>query len=140
MRSAHNPRRAVIVISDGMDNHSRYSQSELMRAAAESDVQIYTITIGVPPRYRKPIQAVEEHNGLVLLDDLAERTGGLHFTVEFKSDVNQAAANIGLALRNQYLLGYRPQDTDRSGKWHKIRVKLEVPWTSVYARDGYYSR
>jgi Ca-activated chloride channel family protein len=140
MRSAHNPRRVLLVVWNGMDNHSRYSNSDLIRVAVEADVQIYTIAIGVEPRYKKPIQVQEEHNGRVLLEDLAERTGGLHFVVEYPSQVEQVAAKIGLALRNQYVIGYRPGETEGSGKWHKIRVKLDVPKTNVHARNGYYSR
>jgi Ca-activated chloride channel family protein len=140
MRSAHNPRRALVVVSNGMDNHSRYSKSELMRVAVEADVQIYTIAIGVPPGYKKSVQVQEEHNGLILLEDLAERTGGLHFVVESPSHVGPVAAKIGQALRTQYVIGYRPGESEGSGKWHKIRVKLDVPKTNVYARNGYYSR
>jgi Ca-activated chloride channel family protein len=140
MRWAHNPRRALLVVSDGMDNHSRYSKSELMRVAMEADAQIYSVSIRVPARYKKPIQMSEEHNGFVLLEDLAERTGGLHFTVEYRDQANQAAAKIGKALQNQYLIGYRPRDLDAPGQLHAIRVKLDVPKTTVYARSGYYSR
>jgi Ca-activated chloride channel family protein len=140
MRSAHNPRRALLVVSDGMDNHSRYSKSELMRVAMEADAQIYSVSIGVPAGYKKPMQVMEEHDGFVLLDNLADRTGGLHFTVEYRDQASQAAAKIGQALRNQYVIGYRPQDAEGAGKWHKIRVKLDVPKTTVYARSGYYSR
>jgi Ca-activated chloride channel family protein len=140
MHSAHNPRRALLVISDGMDNHSGYSKGDLMRMAMEADVQIYTISIGVLPRYKKPMQVQEERSGLTLLEDLADKTGGLHYTVEFSNAAERAAKQVGLAIRNQYLIGYRPVDTEVSGKWHKIHVKLDVPNTNVYARNGYYAR
>ena len=140
MRSAQNPCRALLVVSDGMDSHSRYSKSELTRVAMEAGAQIYSVSIGVPARYKKPIQVREEHSGFALLDDLAERTGGLHFTVEYRDQASQAAAKIGEALRNQYVIGFRPQDIEGAGKWHKIRIKLDVPKTTVYARGGYYSR
>jgi Ca-activated chloride channel family protein len=139
MRAAHNPRRALLVVSDGMDNHSRYSKSDLMRIAMEANAQIYYVSIGVPASY-KPVQAVEEHDGSVLLDTLADKTGGLHFSVEDKDQASQVAAKIGQALRTQYVVGYRPQDTEAAGKWHRIRVRLDVPKTVAYARSGYYSR
>src|ERR1019366_2674161 len=56
MRQAKRSRKAILVISDGMDNHSRYSVSELMAAAVESDLQIYSITVYDPPRNKKPIE------------------------------------------------------------------------------------
>jgi len=136
IRTARNLRRALLVVSDGMDNHSRYSRAELMRVAMEAGAQIYSVSIGAAG-YKKPI---EEHAGSVLLDDLADRTGGLHYTVVNRDQASQAAARIGQALRNQYVIGYRPQDTDGSGKWRKIRVKLDVPKAIVYTRSGYYSR
>jgi Ca-activated chloride channel family protein len=140
LRSAHNPRRALLVVSDGIDNHSRYSKSELMRVAMEADAQIYSVSIGPPTRYKQPMKPMEEHDRSVLLDNLADRTGGLHLTVEYCEQASQAVAKLGQALRNQYVIGYRPHDIERVGKWHKIRVKLDVPKTAVYARSGYYSR
>jgi Ca-activated chloride channel family protein len=139
MHSAHNPRRALLIVSDGMDNRSRYSKGDLMRMAMEADVQIYTISIGVPARYKKQIQVREQPDGLTLLEDLADKTGGLHYTVEFSNEAGRVAKQVGLAIRNQYLIGYRPPDGE-AGRWHKIRVKLDVPDTNVYARNGYYSR
>jgi Ca-activated chloride channel family protein len=130
MHSAHNPRRALLVVSDGIDNQSRYSKDDLMRMAMEVDVQIYTISIGTPPRNKKPI----------LLDDLADTTGGLHYTLEFSDAPERVAKQVGLAIRNQYLIGYRPLDSEAGGSWHKISIKLDVPNANVYARNGYYSR
>jgi Ca-activated chloride channel family protein len=127
MRSAHHSRRALLVISDGTDNHSRYSKDDLTRTAVEADVQIYTITIG-------------EISGLTLLENVSSDTGGLHFRVDLPNAAEQAAKQIGLAIRNQYLIGYRPVEGDGAVKWHKIRVKLDIPHTNVYARNGYYSR
>jgi Ca-activated chloride channel family protein len=140
LRSAHNPRRALLVVSDGIDDHSRYSKIELMRVAMESEAQIYSVSIGIPARYKKPAQITEERKGLVLLDSLADSTGGLHFTVEYRERASQAAAKVGQTLRNQYLIGYRPHESGGAGKWHTIQVKLNVPKVTVYARSGYYSR
>src|SRR5580658_10230325 len=68
-RSAHHGRRALLVISDGMDNHSRYSANELIAAAVEADVQIYSISVYQPPRNKKPIELQEERNGTSFLDE-----------------------------------------------------------------------
>ena len=102
-------------------------------------IGVGTLSIGVPARYKKQIQVREQPDGLTLLEDLADKTGGLHYTVEFSNEAGRVAKQVGLAIRNQYLIGYRPPDGE-AGRWHKIRVKLDVPDTNVYARNGYYSR
>jgi Ca-activated chloride channel homolog len=140
MRSAKWPRKALLIISDGMDNHSRYSKTELMERVLESDVQIYTIAIYNAPAYEKAIQLQEEHQGLILLEDLAAKTGGLNFTVRNSQDIVTPAATISRAIRNQYTLGYVPRNPRTDGKWHSIRVKLGLPGVRVYARSGYYAQ
>ncbi|MGC9945303.1 MAG: VWA domain-containing protein [Bryobacteraceae bacterium] len=138
MRSASNPRRAILILSDGMDNHSRRSKSELMRLAVEADVQVYAIGIDSRVRTKKAMEQQEEQRGLALLRDLAEYTGGLHFTISDRDDANSVVTKAVLAMRNQYLLAYRPTQPVQPGKWHRIRVKLNVAHTTVSARSGYY--
>lgn len=149
MRNAGRPRRALLILSDGMDNHSRYSKNELMRAALEADVQIYTITtdgipdVTIPFRpalVRKPWDNGEQNQGRTLLEDLADKTGGLHFRVRNDAGARDAAIKAGAAIRNEYVIGYQPRDPGDTGKWHRVRVKLDVPRLNVYARNGYYSR
>ena len=139
IHSARHARKALLIVSDGMDNHSRYSKAELVGRAVESDVQIYAVSIYNPPANKKPIELQEERRGLELLDDLAQRTGGLHLVVKNGPDVNQATAAIGQALRNQYLIGYVPQDAQHDSKWHFIQVKLSMKGATAYARSGYRS-
>jgi Ca-activated chloride channel homolog len=149
MRRGKQPRRALLVFSDGMDNHSRYSKAELMRTALEADVQIYTIMmehpgadVGLPFRptmIRKPGDQTEEAQGRTLLEELADKSGGLHFRVRTAEEAKGAAAKAGQAIRNEYVIGYQAQDADEAGKWHRIRVKSNVPHSSVYARSGYYA-
>ena len=148
MKNAVRPRRALLILSDGMDNHSRYSKSELMRVALEADVQIYSIiTDGIPDgtfpvrpaMVRKPWDNGEQNQGRSLLEDLADKTGGLHFRV--RSDgASDAATKAAQAIRSQYVIGYQPDGPGDSGKWHRLRVKLDVPHLNIYARNGYYSR
>jgi Ca-activated chloride channel family protein len=140
MRSAHRARRALLIISDGMDNHSRYTKNELMELALEANVQIYTIWIYNPPAYEKPIQLHEERQGLFLLEDLTMRTGGLNFVVRNAEDIAQAAATTSRAIRNQYTIGYVPQNASHDGKWHSIRVKLSLQGVKAYTRSGYHSQ
>jgi Ca-activated chloride channel family protein len=153
MRKARQPRRALVILSDGMDNYSRYSQSELMRVALEADVQIYSIIINNgsssapsgtvpfrPSMAAKPWDQARERQGPNLLEELSNKTGGLYFHVRSDSAAKEAAIKVGEALRNEYVIGYRPSDSGLSGKWHRVRVKSSVPKVNVYARDGYYSR
>jgi Ca-activated chloride channel homolog len=140
MRAAHRPRKALVIISDGMDNHSRYSKTELMERVVESDVQIYTIAIYSAPAYAKAIQIVEQREGLALLDELAQKTGGLSFTVRTPEEIGKATAAIGRSIRNEYMIAYVPLNSSRDGKWHSIRVKLSAPGLRAYARAGYYAQ
>jgi Ca-activated chloride channel homolog len=135
MQKARNPRKAVIIVSDGGDNNSRYTLKELLRKAVESDVLIYTIGI-----FQNP-ESPEEVQGPELLESLSEKTGGRGFTVDAAS-VGAAMSTIGETLHNQYLLGYYPPQNAPSGKYRKIKVKLRVPAgmprLQIYARAGYY--
>jgi Ca-activated chloride channel family protein len=153
MRQAHRPRRALLIISDGMDNYSRYSEAELSRVALEADTQIYTIILdnptagavgGVAPfrpsMVAKPIDQARQRQQPSLLDKISEKTGGLHFHVSNSAQAKQAVIKTGQALRNEYLIGYQAPDTSTSGKWHRVRVKANLPKVNVYARNGYYSR
>jgi Ca-activated chloride channel family protein len=139
-RSAHHTRRALLVISDGMDNHSRYSARELIAAAVESDVQIYAVSVYDPPRNKKPIELQEERNGVFFLDELTRKTGGFQITAYGSNDIEQAASRIGRAMRDQYLIGYIPENTNDNGKWHAIKVKLKTGDGTAYARSGFYSK
>jgi Ca-activated chloride channel family protein len=152
MRKSKHPRRALLILSDGMDNYSRYSKGELMRVALEADVQIYTIIVDNgsasastgtipfrPSLIRKPVDQGEEHEGPRLLEELSEKTGGLHFHVRNDTEAKEAASKAGRALRNEYVIGYQPSGPGATGKWHRVRVKSNVPKLNVYARNGYYS-
>jgi Ca-activated chloride channel family protein len=137
LRTGMHARKALLVISDGMDNHSRYTNKDLRLAEVEADAQIYTIaTLAAanaiqPP---KPMVRTEAQRGRTFLEDLAAKTGGLCFTVTSPTDIAKAAATIGRALRDQYTIGYAPNGNG-GGKWRKITVK--VPGLKAYARAGY---
>ena len=137
LRSGAHTRKALLVISDGMDNHSRHSRGELLERAVESDAQVYTIAIGNPAPYAKPIAAMEEERGRLFLDELARKTGGMSFVVRGGNDIREAAATIGHALRNQYVIGYVPRGDRHDGRWHRIAVQVAGPGTRAYARAGY---
>jgi Ca-activated chloride channel family protein len=137
LRSGVHARKALLVISDGMDNHSRYSKAELMELAMESDAQIYTMAVGSDAlRYAKAMVQMEEKRGLLFLDELATKTGGLSFVVHDQKEIAEAAAKIGRALRNQYTLGFVPT-TGRVSQWRRIRVSVAGSGMKAYTRTGY---
>ena len=139
LRGAHSPRRALLVISDGMDNHSRYSEAELLRLAEEADAQIHTIGMEPSVGNKKAIELTEERNGLAFLSHLAERSGGLSFTLASYESPVPTASKIGSAIRNQYLIGYRPS-SGNPGKWRAVKVQVGIPQLHVSSRAGYYGR
>jgi len=138
MRKAKYPKKALLIISDGGDNHSRYTENEIRSVVKEADVMVYAI--GIYDRYAS---AEEERLGPQLLSDITELTGGRAFTIDNPNDLGDVATKIGVELRNQYVLGYRPNKIQRDGKWRKIKVKLlppkGLPPLRVYARTGYYA-
>ncbi len=138
MRNAHHERKALLIISDGGDNHSRYTESEIKSIVKEADVQVYAIGIfDLAPRTE------EERLGPVMLSDITDVTGGRTFTVDNPNELADIATKIGIELRNQYVLGYRPSKAARDGKWRKIKVKLlppkGLPPLHIYAKTGYYA-
>ena len=137
LRSGVHARKALLVISDGMDNHSQYSREELLRLAVETDAQIYTIAVGAWSQTAKPIELMEEKRGLLFLQELADKTGGISITVHQQSDIAEAAASIGQALRNQYAIGYVPEGNGHTGLWRRIKVRVAGSGMKAYARTGY---
>jgi len=141
MKKATTNRRALLVISDGGDNHSRYTENDIKRAVKESDVQIYAVGIFEPTASRA--RTPEEAGGPGLLAELAEVSGGRLFSVENTNELPDIAEKISIELRNQYVLGYKPSNLIRDGRWRRIRVKLNppkgLPPLQVYARTGYYA-
>ena len=138
MRQARYPKKAMLVISDGGDNHSRYTEGEIRSMVKEADILIYAIGI-----YDHYFPSDEERLGPGLLSDITELTGGRAFTIDNPNDLADVSTKIGIELRNQYLLGYRPKNPVRDGKWRKIKVKLlppkGLPPLRVYAKTGYYA-
>jgi VWFA-related protein len=141
MKKAHNPRKALVVISDGGDNSSRYTEAEIKNLVKESDTQIYAIGIYEPAQSRS--RTPEEMAGPGLLTDVSEPTGGRHFLVENLNELPDVAAKIGIELRNQYVLGYSPANQVRDGKYRKVGVKLVqprgLPPLHAFWRTGYYA-
>jgi Ca-activated chloride channel homolog len=141
VRTARNAKRALLIISDGGDNHSRYNENDIKRLVREAGTQLYSVGIFDPLDYRS--RTPEELNGPSLLSEVTELSGGRAFEVENVNELPDIAAKIGAELRNQYILGYRPSNKSHDARWRKIKVKLRAPKglppLSIYAKSGYYA-
>jgi Ca-activated chloride channel family protein len=137
MKSAHHEKKALLIISDGGDNRSRYTDTEIKSLVKEADVEIYSIGL-----FDNSPATSEERYGPYLLNEISDVTGGRMFRVDDPNELSDVATKIGVELRNQYVLGYRPTNAARDGKWRKIKVKLVppkgLPPLTVHAKTGYY--
>jgi Ca-activated chloride channel homolog len=136
LQRARHARRALIVISDGGDNQSRYSRAELISRAVESDAQIYTMGLA------DDTDARAGHGGIYLLEQLSEVTGGVHFMVRDRGALVQQAARLAEAMKCLYVLAYRPPDDSAPGKWRRVRVTLTPDVGKslrVTSRAGYFT-
>src|SRR5207247_2128932 len=118
---------------------AREAVVEFFKTANPQD-EFFMYTIGIYDRY---MSTPEEQLGPALLSELTELTGGRAFTIDNPNDLADVATKIGIELRNQYVLGYRPKNPAHDGKWRKIKVKLiapkGLPPLRVYAKTGYYA-
>jgi Ca-activated chloride channel homolog len=141
MKKAKNPRKALLIISDGGDNNSRYTAAEIKNLVREADVQIYSMGVFEPFPYSRLSGA--ELSGPRLLSQISEQTGGRAFAAANDSALPAVATRIGIELRNQYVLAYSPADQNRDGKYRKVEVKLSQPQglSALKARWrlGYYA-
>jgi VWFA-related protein len=141
MKKAKNSRKAIVVVSDGGDNHSQYTAAEIESLVREADVQIYAmgvfdpiLSFGLTP---------EEISGPRLLSEIATQTGGRAFAAALTNDLPSVAARIAIELRNQYVLGYYPKNETKDGKYRHVEVKLAQPHgvspLKAHWRLGYYA-
>ena len=132
IQNGKNEKKALVLITDGEDNSSRYSAAELREFAKESNVQVYGIGVQGNLSY-----GLAELNGVVSL------TGGRAFLPNSFNDLDYYIDLVYAELRNQYLVGYTPSNTVHDGKWRKITVQLDAPAgfpkLTVRAREGYYA-
>ena len=123
-------RKALILVSDGGDNNSRYSAGELRTVLQESEVLVYSVAM---------LGGDDSNPGL--MRSIAEETGGRMFVAN--SGLPNIAATISLDLRNRYVLGYVPTNTLRDGLYHKVDLELlppkGLPKLRAYWRRGYYA-
>jgi Ca-activated chloride channel family protein len=137
VRLGVHPRKALLMITDGEDNHSRYTPDDVKERLKESDVQLYAVDMG----YGRMLRT--RRSGRELLEELAERTGGRVLAPGSIDELPDVCAQISLELKNQYVLGYVPTNTAADGKWRKLRVKVSppagMPRLNVRAKAGYYA-
>jgi Ca-activated chloride channel homolog len=138
MKKASANRKALLVISDGGDNNSRYTEKDIKQAVKEADVEIYAAGIFEPLASRARTQ--EEANGPELLAELAQVSGGHMFSVEDPNELPDIMEKISIELRNQYVVGYKPSNLVRDGRWRRVKIKLTppkgAPPLQVYGHPG----
>ena len=132
IRRGRNEKKALVLISDGEDNSSRYSPAEVREFARESDVQVY----GIGEQGKLGYGSAE-------IQHIVSLTGGRTFFPNSFNDLDYYIDLVHAELRNQYLVGYSPKNQSDDGKWRKITVRLEappgLPKLVVRAREGYYA-
>lgn len=139
MKQAKNARRAMLILSDGGDNHSRFSEREILHSLEEAGVQIYAIdsTESWSLRTRAP----EELMGPDLLERISDRAGGRYFQADHRRGLKDAAEQISRELRSQYVIGYVPFGDANDGRFHHVRVQVKrdsgAPKLNVFSRKGY---
>ena len=132
-------KRAVLLISDGQDNSSRYTFRDVRKFLKESDVTVYSVGIMQGSDYSR----AEGMTGQAYLDELSALTGGKAFFPTSGVEMDEIFEKISLELRHQYSIGFRPENFTNDGKWHKLKVKIKpprgLPRLTVRTRDGYYA-
>lgn len=140
MKKAKNPRKALLIISDGGDNNSRYTGTDIQDLVREADIQIFAMGVFEP--FTIGLSAAEQ-SGPRVLSEVSEQTGGRALAAKSATDLPSIAARIGLELRNQYVLAYTPKNAARDGKYRKLEVKLvqpeALPSLKARWRLGYYA-
>jgi len=134
LEEGNNPKRALLLITDGEDNRSRYTFSNVKQYVKEKDVQMYSIGISNGPGDTSAEQ------GKALLRDLSAISGGESFFPPSIYQLEDTCRSIAKELKYQYVLGYRSSNPEKDGKYRKIKVTAEFPNNklSVRAKQGYY--
>jgi Ca-activated chloride channel family protein len=137
-RGSHQ-KKAMLIISDGQDNSSRYNFGEVRRLMKESDVTVYAVGI----MDGRDAGSSTGMQGQAFLDELAGVTGGKSFYPQTNVELDEIFERIALELRHQYSIGYTPKDFAPDGKWRKVKIKVKpkrgLPRLTVRGREGYYA-
>jgi len=125
MRGAHNAKRALLIISDGGDNHSRYNENDVKNFLKEADCQLYAIGIYDPIGIRSRTAERTQWSFAAIGNDRDDREGRV-FPVTNIGELPDIAAKIGMELRKQYVLGYKPSNAQRNGIWRKNQGQAQA--------------
>jgi Ca-activated chloride channel family protein len=143
------PRRALVIISDGADQHSVHKLSETIRLVRESEIQIFTIGYFSKEEeelYRastgkmKRIDGKELDNPRIALEKVARESGADYFFPRSDKELTEAVAEISEDLRTQYTLAFYPRFQDHENRYHELRVAVRNNSYKVRARPGYGTR
>ena len=141
MKNARNPRKALVIVSDGGDNWSRHNLREMRHVLLESAAQVYAMGVFDPDYMQR--HPAEERRGPMVLDELAHETGGRSYPVSRVEDLPEIGARISRDLRQQYLLAYYPTNTRDDGKYRSVTLRLitsDQQGLRLEYRHGYYSQ
>jgi Ca-activated chloride channel family protein len=137
IQQGQHSKRAIVIITDGQDNASRYTKREVTEAFKEADVLVYAL--GVADLHGDPFKIV---SGFETLDDLCRSTGGRAFFPSSEVELLDYCIRIALELRHQYSIGFYPSARDQTGRWRKLKVRVNpppgLPHLAVRTREGYY--
>lgn len=140
VKQGRHQKRAMLLISDGQDNSSRYTYGELRKLLKEANVQIYCIGI---VEMGGGSGSSLDMQGQAILEEISQVTGGKAFFPRSPAELEDAVTRIALELRHQYSIGYYPTNAERNGQWRKIKVSVKpprgFPHLTVRAREGYYA-
>ena len=143
VRDGANPKKALLLISDGADNRSRYTFGNIKDYAREQTAQIFAIGLrGSGSGRRGLYEGLPGQSASGTLGELAELTGGQIFRTSSNEDLEDICNKIAVELKNQYLIGYRSTNSNRDGKWRKVTLKVNsppgIPRLYVRNKNGYF--
>jgi len=146
LQQGRHAKRVLILISDGLDQGSRYSFSDLRNYLRETGVALYSVCLSPEINTGSALG----YEGPAILSDLSVVSGGLTYTARSikERSANEIFRAIASELRSQYTIAIEPQATTRKSKWHKIRLKVsptadvphEMKDLSARTREGYYAQ
>jgi Ca-activated chloride channel family protein len=139
IKYGHNPKKAILVITDGEDTASRYSIADIRDTLRESDCQVFIIGMLSPTLPEDNLSfSVSD-----LMTDMVDTTGGTAFFPDSASELPHICEQIAKEIKSEYVLGYTPSNTARDGRWRKIKVRVHTPHEirslSIHAKRGYYA-
>jgi Ca-activated chloride channel family protein len=139
LKEGNNPKKALLLITDGEDNRSRYTFQNVKDFVKEQDVQIYAI--GITDEWNSQLGA--GRTGRAMVEELADLTGGRAFFPDSVYELEDICTKIAIELKNQYIIGYHSTNAAKDGKWRKLRVKVNPPkgiqHLNVRAKAGYFA-